>query len=278
MMEAYLKEEWNAVSIVYSTGADNTTLTATLNFKALGKKLGKDMKAVKEAIEGLSQSDLAAFEKNGKIQVLGHEITSDEMTLTRSVSGLDNPNFHSNSDAECMIIVDFTPDPELDQIYLCREIVNRVQKLRKEAKLHPDDPVDMWGSAKKGSKLQDALNKKGELIDKLLRRRLIAGSQREGHVALVVKEEEFEIDGEKLQVVLTSRAAFANPAELKKLSGGNADVEKVCRMYLGSFDLSKLEKASKSGDIKVVYDGKTFAMKNGTHFSLGPTEAKWLKA
>merc|ERR1719512_364316 len=112
--------------------------------------------------------------------------------------------------AESIVVMDFTVDEDLCRMAVCRDIANRVQKLRKEAKLQPDDPADMWASAvAQATKLQDAMAKKPEYIDKLLRRRLWSDSLRQGH-ELVVKAEEFDIEGEKLRVVITSRSMYFN--------------------------------------------------------------------
>merc|ERR1711920_398990 len=103
------------------------------------------------------------------------------------------------------IVLDFTPDEELIKMALCRDVANRVQKLRKEAKLLPDDPVDMWAEvvAKgKDSNLRDVLVQKADYIDQLLRRKLLNNSTRKGKEQ-VVRQDEFDIDGDKLRVFIT---------------------------------------------------------------------------
>mmetsp|Transcript_171978 Transcript_171978/g.551232 ORF Transcript_171978/g.551232 Transcript_171978/m.551232 type:complete len:1102 (-) Transcript_171978:332-3637(-) len=207
-LQTYIEEELNVMEVVYSTDTEKISLTATPNFKVLGKKLGSDMKKVQETVKQLDQDALTKFEKEGTITVCGYEITSEEMSLGRVIKDLADPNFYSNGDSETLAILDFTPDEDLMRMALCRDIANRVQKLRKEAKLQPDDDVDMWASvvdAKKGSKLQDALDKMTDYIDKLLRRHLNITEQRRGTEEVVI-EEVFEIEKEKLKVCITKKA------------------------------------------------------------------------
>merc|ERR1719401_2777207 len=159
------------------------------------------MKAVQDAVKKLTQDELLKFEKAGSITVLGHELTAEEMSLNRGVKDMNDPNFHAIADSQTMLMMDFTYDEELYRIYLAKEVVNRVQKLRKEAKLVYDDPVDMWACVvpgdkkdKKEQKLAEVLAQKAEFIDKNLRRRLFASKLRQGQ-ELVVREEEYEIEG-----------------------------------------------------------------------------------
>merc|ERR1712048_447074 len=100
-------------------GPPQEKLSAQLNFKALGKKLGKDMKAVMEAAKTISQEDLVNFDKTGTMEICGHSLNAEEMTLTRSIAGLDDPNLHTNKDdgTNTMVVLDFTPDPDLDLMY-----------------------------------------------------------------------------------------------------------------------------------------------------------------
>ena len=61
------------------------TLSGTLNFKELGKRLGKDMKAVKDAVTNLSQEELVAFERDGEIVVQGHKLSGSDIQLSRKL-------------------------------------------------------------------------------------------------------------------------------------------------------------------------------------------------
>mmetsp|Transcript_1266 Transcript_1266/g.1564 ORF Transcript_1266/g.1564 Transcript_1266/m.1564 type:complete len:570 (+) Transcript_1266:124-1833(+) len=278
-LQAYIQEELNVMDVVYKADAGGVKLTATLNFKALGKKLGKDMKAVQTAVSALSNDELAKFDEEGKITVGGHEITGEEMTLSRSVEGLDDPNLKSMSDGDSTVILDFTPDPDLQLMAVSREISNRVNRMRKDANLQPDDPVDMWAETvkpKKDSRLKETLSKKVDYIDKLLRRSLFKGELRQGH-EVIVKQEDFEIDGETLRVYITARCAFFNLKELSKLVGADKAEEEVVKQYVSAINMeSLLEMAANSG-VQVKTAKSSYKLQHQVHFTIGAGEAKWTK-
>jgi len=279
-LQAYVELELNVVEVKYMTedSADQITYTATLNFKVLGKKLGKSMKAVQDAVKQLSSDQLKQFEATGTISFAGFDFTSEEMTLVRAIKGLDDPNLDSHRNAESIVILDFTHDEDLARMAVCRDIANRVQKLRKEAKLQPDDPTDMWASAVgQAAKLQDALTNKPKYLNQLLRRPLWSDSLRQGH-ELVVKAEEFDIEGEKLRVCITSRAPFYNAGEMDKLTKGDQAAQEMLKQYLQTFDADKLAARCKEGGaLEASFGGKVYGLKRGTHFSIGVAEASWLK-
>mmetsp|Transcript_43375 Transcript_43375/g.92877 ORF Transcript_43375/g.92877 Transcript_43375/m.92877 type:complete len:1082 (-) Transcript_43375:301-3546(-) len=206
-LHSYIEEELNVMEIEYSTDVSQISLSATLNFKLLGKKLGKEMKNVQNAAKELSQEDLLKFEKEGTITICGFEINAEEMSLGRSIKDLTDPNLQPNGDSETLLVLDFTPDPELLKLAACRDVRNRVQRLRKEAKLNHEDPVDMYATvveAKKDSTLAEALKEKSEYLDGLLRRHLTLEAAPAG--AEVIIEESFDVDGDKVKVVITKKA------------------------------------------------------------------------
>jgi isoleucyl-tRNA synthetase len=285
-LEAYLKDELNVRDLSVSTDTSKVILEPTLNFRALGKKLGKDMKQVQEASKSLSTEDLQKFDAEGKITICGYELCRNdedpdlsEMTVTPKVKDLTDENFLSNGDKESLVILDFTPDEDLEMDATCRTISNNVQKLRKEAKLQVSDAVDMFASvqpaAKSSAKLQKVINSKQDEIERLLRRPLWDGKLLQGH-EIVVAKEEFEIEGDKLVVTITSTAPFFNADALKKLSGGDAGADQCARQLVQTLTLQKLLEA-KTTPLKMVYNSKEYSLKYGDHWTLGPTDASWVK-
>lgn len=286
-LEKYLKEELNVVELVLSTDTSNVILEPTLNFRVLGKKLGKDMKKVQEAAKSLTEAELKKFDADGKVTVCGYELCRNdeepelsEMTVTPKVKDLTDPNFEANGDKESLVILDFTEDADLNMMATCRTISNTVQKLRKEAKLQQDDAVTMWYTIVPGKKSAGTLAKvfaqKGDEIKRLLRRSLWDSKLMQGHELIIMKGEEAEVEEDKLVITLTSTGPFFNAEALKKVSGGDAKAEACARELLQTCSAAKLEEAKKT-PMKVVYEGKTFELKHGEHWTLGPDDAKWVK-
>lgn len=284
-LEAYLKEELNIVNLELSTDTSGVILEPILNFRVLGKKLGKDMKKVQEGLKSLSEADLKKYDEEGKISICGYEICRNddpelsEMTCLPKMKDLKDPNFEANGDKESLVILDFTYDEDLESFATCRTISNNVQKLRKEAKLQQDDAVDMWAAVEPGpksnGKLAKVLLEKKDEVQRLLRRQLWDAKLLQGH-EVIVKKEEFEIDSDKLVVTITSTAPFYNTEALKKLTGGDEKADLCARQLLQTCSLAKQLEA-KATPLKVNYDGKTFELKYGEHWTLGPSDATWVK-
>jgi len=284
-LETYLKDELNVRELVLDTDTSKVILEPQLNFRVLGKKLGKDMKSVQEAAKSLTEEQLKKFDSDGKVTICGYELCRNdedpelsEMTVIPKVKDLNDPNLEANGDKESLVILDFTPDEDLEMDATCRSISNNVQKLRKEAKLQQNDAVDMFAAAvpakKSSGKLAKVLAQKAGEIEKLLRRPLWDAKLLQGH-EIIVKKEEFEIEGDKLVVSIVSTAPFFNAKTLTSLTGGDAKADLCARQLLQTCSIQKLMEAKKT-PLKMVYEGKTLELKYGEHWTLGPTEAKWL--
>lgn len=281
-MQPYIEEELNVLSVVYETDQSGVQLVPNLNFKVVAKKVLSDMKAVQNAVKNLTQQELATFASEGKLTVCGHELTEEDMTLTRQVKETGNENMDVNYDNDSIVILDFTWDEELARMTVAREVGRRVQNLRKSLKLLQDDPVDQWVEVVKSKqcsgRLQATLNEQKGYIEQQLGRPLWFASQRQGHETLVGREEfEIEEDDDKVAIIMTVRSTYFNPEAMKKLTGGNAEVDEACRQWLQTFDLRQLVKVCKDGSTSVTVDGKSYTMKYKEHFVLGPAEASWLK-
>ncbi len=98
------------------------------NFKTLGAKLGKDMKAVASEIQNFSLEQIANLEKEGKTIVAGHEITLNDVEILAK----DIPGWTITSEGKITVALDLTIPDELKSEGIAREFINRVQNLRKD--------------------------------------------------------------------------------------------------------------------------------------------------
>jgi len=275
MLQKYIEEELNVMEVVYKADAEKS-LAGTLNFKALGKRLGKDMKAVMEVVKNLSQQELVSFQSSGKITLCGHDLEGDDLQLSSRLKDLGDPNLDVNGDNETQVIMDFTEDKELELMQLCRHIVNKVQMMRKDAKLRPDDLVDMWAEAlpteQSSGAVQKALAVKKDYINRLLKRELWDASYLQGH-EVIVRRREFTLD-DKLVVTITARSPVFNAEAMKELTKGDAAAEEACRQYL---QVSDLQSICNRGSVKVNFGNSSYELKHKEHFWLGPAEGIWPK-
>ena len=145
-LEKYISDELNIRDLVLSTNEDkyNVQYSVTADWPTLGKKLKKDVQKVKKALPSLSSSDVKKFVTQGKILVDGIELVEGDLVVKKGLKEDENSkDLEMNSDNDVLIILDATIYPELAHEGLAREIVNRVQKLRKKAGLVPTDDVKM---------------------------------------------------------------------------------------------------------------------------------------
>ncbi|KIA84435.1 isoleucyl-tRNA synthase [Kaistella solincola] len=123
------------------------------NFKTLGARLGKDMKTVAAEITKFSAEDISALEKTGKIAVLGHEISLDDVEIFTK----DIPGWTVASEGKLTVALDLTLTEELKAEGIAREFINRVQNLRKDKNFELTDRISI--------ELQDDCPFKQEIIN-----------------------------------------------------------------------------------------------------------------
>ncbi|WP_454047682.1 isoleucine--tRNA ligase [Chryseobacterium sp. Marseille-Q8038] len=109
------------------------------NFKALGPKLGKDMKVVGAEIANLTTEQIASLEKEGKIDVQGYEITLTDV----EISTKDIPGWTVTSDGKTTVALDLTLTDELKSEGIAREFINRIQNLRKDKDFELTDRISI---------------------------------------------------------------------------------------------------------------------------------------
>jgi isoleucyl-tRNA synthetase len=140
LVKELILSETNIRDIEYITDtAGFITKKIRPNFKALGQKVGKDMKAVAQAISEFNQDDIATLENEGRIQVLdGRFIILPEDV---EIMAEDIPGWQVTNMGSLTVALDVTITEELKQEGLSRELINRVQNLRKELNFEVTDRI-----------------------------------------------------------------------------------------------------------------------------------------
>ena len=103
------------------------------NFRVMGKKFGKLMKAVAAAVAELGQDDIAKLETEGRIalQVEGQEAAVEREDV--EIVSEDIPGWSVEHDGTLTVALDLTIDDDLRREGLAREVVKRIQAFRKES-------------------------------------------------------------------------------------------------------------------------------------------------
>ena len=137
---------------------DNNILVKNVkpNFKTLGRKYGKQMKQIQTYFANMSQDEIHAYEKNNgtHLDVDGVDV---ELTLEDAlISTQDIPGWAVTSQDNYTVALDMTITETLFNEGLARELVNRVQTLRKNSGLEVTDRIVI--SIEKNEKIATALN------------------------------------------------------------------------------------------------------------------------
>lgn len=109
------------------------------NFKALGPKVGKDMKLVAEVLVSLSQQDISRLESEGRIEIPGtsYIVPVEDVEILAE----DVPGWQVASLGRLTVALDITITEELKQEGISRELINRIQNMRKDQGFEVTDKI-----------------------------------------------------------------------------------------------------------------------------------------
>jgi isoleucyl-tRNA synthetase len=113
------------------------------DFKKLGPKHGKQMKAVAAAITSLDNASIAKFEKNGSIDIDVNGQTATIDLADVEIISEDIPGWLVANEGSVTVALDVTITPELQQEGLARDIINRVQNIRKSRNYEITDRINL---------------------------------------------------------------------------------------------------------------------------------------
>ncbi len=125
-----LVAEVNAKAVeVVESDHELVSLQGKANFRTLGKRYGKDTPRAAEAVSQLTADALRTLERGEPVRAGEWEIRPEDVTVERAVAS----DWLVAADGPYVVALDPHLTPDLVQEGLAREVVNRVQRLRKEA-------------------------------------------------------------------------------------------------------------------------------------------------
>ncbi|WP_323787217.1 isoleucine--tRNA ligase [Psychroserpens sp.] len=158
-----IKSEVNVKSVeVLGDASDILVKQIKPNFKVLGPRFGADMKAVAQAINSFSAQDIKKIEQNGSLDV---EINGKNITLEQSdveITSKDIEGWLVASSGAMTVALDVTITEELQKEGIARELVNRIQNLRKDSGFELTDRIAV--QFQKDEQIINAINKNLEYI------------------------------------------------------------------------------------------------------------------
>ena len=151
-----IKAEVNVKEIVLLDDASGILVKQIKpNFKALGPRFGKDMGLVSKEIQGFSAAQINQLDKVGSIDVV---ISGNSITLSIEeveISSQDIEGWLVANSNGITVALDITISDELKQEGIARELVNRIQNIRKDSGFEVTDKIRVH--LQKNSELENAV-------------------------------------------------------------------------------------------------------------------------
>ena len=107
------------------------------NFKVLGKKVGGMMKQLAAAIAQMSQEDISTFETSGTFELCNYALVAEDVEIITE----DMPGWLVANNGTITIALDIELTPALIEEGIARELINRIQNLRKSSGLEITDRI-----------------------------------------------------------------------------------------------------------------------------------------
>ncbi len=168
------------------------------DFKKLGPKLGKQMKAAAAVLQTLDNSLISSFEKDGYIDVQLPDGSSARIDLTDvEILSEDIPGWLVANDGNLTVALDVTVTPQLRLEGIARDLINRVQNIRKARNYDITDRIEVVFAP--NAELDEAVSTFGDYIA----RQVLADSVAIGSLDNVADVETLDIDGVEAKVAIT---------------------------------------------------------------------------
>jgi isoleucyl-tRNA synthetase len=182
-------QEVNVKDVKFVEGAGILVKKVKCNFRTMGKKFGKLMKGVAAQMDALSQEQIAQLEKEGTI-----DINVEGQNLTVEVADVDIisediPGWLVGNEGNLTVALDITLTDDLKNEGMARELVNRIQNIRKKSGLEITDRIHVCIEPNEAA--TKAVNSFGDYI---ARQVLADGIKLEANDGLEVEFDEFKLN------------------------------------------------------------------------------------
>ncbi|KAG6444895.1 hypothetical protein O3G_MSEX003627 [Manduca sexta] len=211
-LEKYVLEEMNIKKLELTSDKEKygIKLRAEPDHKLLGARLKGDFKAVTQALKALNNEQCEKVITDGYVELVGHRIDVAEIRLIFQAQG--NDQYEAHSDNDVLILLNVTPDQEMLDEGFSREIINRLQKLRKKAHLVPIDEVNVYFGVDQNSDIIRIINIHREFIETTVKAPLYPYEQLQTPENIIIAETQ-ELKGSSLKLAITWRKNTKVPAK-----------------------------------------------------------------
>ena len=158
-LEGYVRDELNVREIRYSSDeGDYIDLAAKPNFSLLGKRLGKSMRDYQKKISAMTFDEIASFQQSGEVRIEEELFTLEEIEIFQK----PKEGTATISNSFIAIELDCELTSELIRGGYAREVVNRIQRARKEQGFKVSDRIEVVYAAQ--GELGEAMSEMADYI------------------------------------------------------------------------------------------------------------------
>ncbi len=140
-MKSLIIDEVNVKELNFAEGQGVLVRKVKCNYRVMGKKFGKNMKAVAARMDSLSQEEIAQLEQQGSytFEVDGQNLTVEAVDV--EIISEDIPGWLVSNEGNLTVALEVELTDALRQEGMARELINRIQNLRKETGLEITDRI-----------------------------------------------------------------------------------------------------------------------------------------
>ena len=142
-VETLILNEVNVKSLKFVEGSDVLVKKVKCNFRTMGKKFGRLMKGIAARIDALTQAQISDFERNGYVD-LNVEDTNVKVELADvEIISEDIPGWLVSNEGNLTVALEIELTEELRREGIARELVNRIQNMRKDNAYEITDRINV---------------------------------------------------------------------------------------------------------------------------------------
>lgn len=205
-LASYIKDELNCLEFAIEPNeAEYVVYLSTPDHREIGSQLkAKYTKEFKEKLNNLGREEIVEYLKNGKVTINGVEIQDGWLKIAKQFNEkyAKSEGLGVDSSLDTSVMLDITLDDNLRKKGQAREIVNKVQKLRKAVGLNIDDHVEVFYSVESAA-LESVVSENLDTIRSSLRTAFLsAATYKQSHFVKVAETEYANPENEKETVKL----------------------------------------------------------------------------
>jgi isoleucyl-tRNA synthetase len=143
-MQQLILDEVNVKELKFIDNSDGMIVKKVkCNFRVMGKKFGKLMKEVSNVVAAMSQADISQLEQQGSITLKAGGTDALIELADVDIISEDMPGWTVANEGSLTVALDINITPELKKEFIAREVIKRIQTIRKESGFNITDRINV---------------------------------------------------------------------------------------------------------------------------------------